>query len=44
MLTQRPIILKKNVEYRNDVYEIQHNQERLKIVHLFDPPHLLKGT
>jgi len=36
--------LKQNIEYRNDVYEIQHNLERLKIVHLFDTPHLLKGT
>lgn len=36
--------LKNNKKYSEDYYEIEcDGNERIKIIHLFDPPHLLKG-
>lgn len=38
---------KNNEEFKGDFYEVVYNfdnrEERIKIYHLFDPPHLLKG-
>lgn len=40
----RAYCLKNNQHYNEDFYEIQCNDhERVKIIHLYDPPHLLKG-
>lgn len=39
--------LRKNHQYKDDFYEIEYGpselKKRIKIIHLFDPPHLLKG-
>lgn len=36
--------LRRNLEYRDDLYyEINSDTQCLKIIHLYDPPHLLKG-
>lgn len=33
----------KNQEYNDTFYEIDCGVERIKVVHLYDSPHLLKG-
>jgi len=41
----REYYIKNNREYREEFYEVeQENGERIKIVHLFDVPHLMKCT
>ncbi|KAL5237327.1 hypothetical protein ACI65C_004737 [Semiaphis heraclei] len=35
--------LRQNQEYNDTFYEIDCGVERIKVVHLYDPPHLLKG-
>lgn len=36
--------MKYSTEYRNDFYEVEVDNERLQIVHLFDVSHLIKCT
>lgn len=33
----------RNEEYRDGFYEVQNSTSVLKLIHLYDPPHLLKG-
>lgn len=32
-----------NMEYRNEFYEIYCGSNRVRLVHIYDPPHLIKG-
>lgn len=34
--------MRQNKKYRDDFYEVEIDDERLQIVHLFDVPHLIK--
>ncbi|KAE9523758.1 hypothetical protein AGLY_015818 [Aphis glycines] len=36
-------ILKKNIQYKNEFYEVKCDTENLRVIHLYDPPHLLIG-
>lgn len=33
----------KNVEYKEEFYDVDCGEDVLKLIHLYDPPHLLKG-
>lgn len=40
----REYCMKQNMQYRDDFYEVEVDNKRLQIVHLFDVPHLIKCT
>ncbi|KAF0715456.1 Uncharacterized protein FWK35_00028484, partial [Aphis craccivora] len=41
--TKEYYLRRKENNYDDIFYEIEYGNERLKIIHLFDPPHLIKG-
>lgn len=34
----------RNVECKEEFYDVDCGEDVLKLIHLYDPPHLLKGT